>query len=67
MLNVRRIMGQMATQVNRKAPKVSPSVVKTATKSEQATVDYFQKASTHQVPIFFNRATKRLFDKLKIQ
>ena len=68
MLNVRKIMGQMSSQVNRKLPKVTSSAPKAASKSEQAAFDYFQKATTsNQYPIMFNRSTRRLFNKLKIK
>ncbi len=66
MLNVNRIMGQMSGQVNRAVPKVTPSAPKLARRSEQAAFDYVQLATTtKQYPLYFNRATRRLFNKLK--
>ncbi len=67
MINVRRIMQEIPAQKQVKALTTTPAFVKSATKNEQAAMDYFQRATVSKdVPLVFNRETKRLFNKLKI-
>ena len=65
-MNVRKIQNFIPSTAH-KMPKVTPSLTKQATKSEQAAMDYFQQITNPGVPLYYNRQISRMMKKLGIK